>query len=306
MPWAAGSYTKGNNATGGWTGDASLNIGIEAGRHDTQDNDFATGINQCLNKDGSNAATGNLNIGGFKLTNVGAATVRTDSITLGQIQDRTGVWCGTSGGSANVQTITPNPAITTYTAGQRFSFLAGFTNTGTVTLNVNGLGAKNVFSGATGGALYAGQIIANVVCTVVYDGTQFQLVNPQASWVTFTPSWTQTNAITFTTNYCKYNVTGKTVNYQASLVATNSGTLNGAISVQTPINIASFSIFRTLGAANFYDTSAATMYQLSAFAVSAGSVNFIGDTTGGNNFGTLPAVTIAAGDYINFAIAYEF
>lgn len=86
MPWSGGTYTKGNNATGGWTGDQSLGIGIEAGRHDTQDNDFATGINQCLNKDGSNSATGNLNLGGFKVSNVANATVATDVVTLGQAQ----------------------------------------------------------------------------------------------------------------------------------------------------------------------------------------------------------------------------
>jgi hypothetical protein len=83
MPWAAGSYSKGNNGTGGWTGDASLGIGIEAGRHDTQDNDFATGINQCLNKDGSNAATGNLNLGGFIPTNLAAGTAAAPAICAG-------------------------------------------------------------------------------------------------------------------------------------------------------------------------------------------------------------------------------
>jgi hypothetical protein len=83
MPWGGGSYTKGNSATGGWTGDASLGIGIEAGRHDTQDNDFATGINQCLNKDGSNAATGNLNLGGFIPTNLAAGTAAAPAICAG-------------------------------------------------------------------------------------------------------------------------------------------------------------------------------------------------------------------------------
>lgn len=86
MGWSGGNYTKGNAATGGWVGDASLGIGIEAGRHDTQDNDFATGINQCLNKDGSNSATGNLNLGGFKLTNAAVGTVSSDVTTLGQAQ----------------------------------------------------------------------------------------------------------------------------------------------------------------------------------------------------------------------------
>jgi len=98
MPWSGGSYTKGNNATGGWTGDASLGIGIEAGRHDTQDNDFATGINQCLNKDGSNAATGPLNAGGFKVTNVANATVATDVVTLGQAE----AGISTSGTALNI------------------------------------------------------------------------------------------------------------------------------------------------------------------------------------------------------------
>lgn len=83
MPWAAGSYTKGNSGTGGWTGDASLGIGIEAGRHDTQDNDFATGINQCINKDGSNAFTGNPNLGGFIPTNLGAGTAAAPALCVG-------------------------------------------------------------------------------------------------------------------------------------------------------------------------------------------------------------------------------
>jgi len=62
MAWSGGTYTKGNSATGGWAGDFALGVTIEAGRHDTQDNDFATGINQCVNKDGSNAMTGALNM----------------------------------------------------------------------------------------------------------------------------------------------------------------------------------------------------------------------------------------------------
>lgn len=83
MPWAGGSYTKGNSGTGGWVGDASLGIGIEAGRHDTQDNDFATGINQCINKDGSNAFTGDANLGGFKPTNIAAGTAAAPALCVG-------------------------------------------------------------------------------------------------------------------------------------------------------------------------------------------------------------------------------
>lgn len=91
MAWAAGTYTKGNNATGGWAGDAALSIGIEAGRHDTQDNDFATGINQCLNKDGSNSCTNNLNLGGNLPVNIGAGTAAAPAICAGNDID-TGIF----------------------------------------------------------------------------------------------------------------------------------------------------------------------------------------------------------------------
>src|SRR5579885_2646131 len=51
----------------------------------------------------------------------------------------------TSGGSANAQTLTYGVAPAAYIQGQRYTFVAGFTNTGACTLNVNGLGAKNIF-----------------------------------------------------------------------------------------------------------------------------------------------------------------
>jgi len=177
MAWSGGTYTKGNSATGGWVGDASLGIGIEAGRHDTQDNDFATGINQCLNKDGSNPATGNLNIGNYRITNVAAGTSRSDAGQLGQIQDGSVLYGGTSGGAANAQTLTLSPPITAYVAGQRFSFLAGFTNTAAATLNINGSGAKNIFNAATGAAIGAREIVSGRAYEVLYDGTQFLLLN---------------------------------------------------------------------------------------------------------------------------------
>lgn len=117
MPWAAGTYTKGNAGTGGWTGDASLGIGIEAGRHDTQDNDFATGINQCLNKDGTNAATGNLNAGGFKITAMAAGTADTDAMRYGQVRDGAPVYLDTANNRLGVGTATPLTRISVVGAG---------------------------------------------------------------------------------------------------------------------------------------------------------------------------------------------
>lgn len=88
-----------------------------------------------------------------------------------------GIWAGTSGGSANVQTLTPTPAISSYTTGLRISFQAGFTNTASLTINVSGKGAKNVYKDGPAGptALAGGEIVANEIYTITYDGTQFQL-----------------------------------------------------------------------------------------------------------------------------------
>jgi hypothetical protein len=178
MPWAAGSYTKGNSGTGGWTGDASLGIGIEAGRHDTQDNDFATGINQCLNKDGSNAATGNLNLGGFKYTNAAAATARTDLPQVAQVQDGDFIWLGTTGGSAGTQTASASPPITAYKAGQKFRFISGFATSTAVTLNINSVGAANIVDNKTLEALNTVMAFnSGDLIEVVYDGTRFRWLN---------------------------------------------------------------------------------------------------------------------------------
>lgn len=84
------------------------------------------------------------------------------------------------GGSANAHTITYSPAMTGYVAGQVFVFKAGATNTGSATLNVDGLGAKT-FKKMSGGALVnleAGDIVSGTIYKCMYDGTDMQLLNP--------------------------------------------------------------------------------------------------------------------------------
>lgn len=65
-----------------------------------------------------------------------------------------------------------------YTTGLRFFFNPANTNTGATTININTLGAKNITKfGAT--ALVAGDLVAGAEAEIYYDGTQFQLINPQ-------------------------------------------------------------------------------------------------------------------------------
>ena len=81
----------------------------------------------------------------------------------------------TSAGT-NTVTLTYSVAPAAYYAGMVFSFIAGGTNTGAVTLNVNSLGAKNVY--LANAALTGGEILSGKVYQVAYDGTQFQMISP--------------------------------------------------------------------------------------------------------------------------------
>lgn len=91
----------------------------------------------------------------------------------------------TSTGSANAYVLTLGAAPAALAAGQQYSFKANFTNTGASTLNVNSLGAKNIYKLAST-ALVAGDIISGAVVIVRYDGTEFQLVSPPGKTATST------------------------------------------------------------------------------------------------------------------------
>ena len=194
MPWAAGSFSRLNGDTG-WVDDASLGIGIEAGEHDLVDTDFKNGINQCLNKDGSNAATGNLNLGGFRYTNAGLATARTELARVDQIQDGDFIWLGTTGGTATAMTANASPAITAYKNGQKFRMKPNTASTGQVwtshTLNVNGVGAAAIIEqdgqSPTVGSWLTG---SGRTLELVYNDGFFVIVGAPRYWSAITPTIT--------------------------------------------------------------------------------------------------------------------
>lgn len=58
MSWnGSGTFTR-TLGSAAWVGDAAAGTKIVANRHDTNDTDLATGINNCVAKDGQNAFTG--------------------------------------------------------------------------------------------------------------------------------------------------------------------------------------------------------------------------------------------------------
>jgi hypothetical protein len=153
---------------------------ITAANRNAVDADVATALTGSLAVNGESVVTANIPFSGNKLTGIGAATARTDAASIATIQDGTGVYSGTVGGTADVITITPSPAITAYGAGQLFSFIASGANTTNVTINVNGLGAKAVTKNGTT-ALVAGDIPSGFLVTIRYDGTRFQLIGAKGA-----------------------------------------------------------------------------------------------------------------------------
>lgn len=87
------------------------------------------------------------------------------------------IYAGVSGGTANALTLTPNPTLASYMTGQKIRFYVFQDNTSAVTLNVSGLGAKNVkkYNGSSLVGLVAKDLPANTIADVDYDGTQWIL-----------------------------------------------------------------------------------------------------------------------------------
>jgi len=101
-----------------------------------------------------------------------------DAVRFSQLQNFSTNTLITVAGTDTI-TGTVTPTLTAYTTGQIFSFVAAATNTTAVTLNIDGVGAKAVTRAGTT-ALAAGDILTGQVALVEYDGTQFQLLDPNA------------------------------------------------------------------------------------------------------------------------------
>jgi hypothetical protein len=88
-------------------------------------------------------------------------------------------WCGVSTGTANAQTITPDPAVPALAAGVglRFKVGAALTNTGAATLTVGALGTFPLRRRGPAGlaALAGGELVAGEVVAVTFDGATLQI-----------------------------------------------------------------------------------------------------------------------------------
>lgn len=177
-----------------WVADAAAAIPITAARVDGEDDGYATGLSNCICKDGQTTIAANLPMSGFIHTGVGNASARTQYAVVGQIQDSIYNWVS-GGGSADVITATYAPAVTTLVDGMELNFRATAANaTTTPTFSPNGLTAHTITKNG-GSALGAGDISAALAeCGVRYNlaNTRWELMNPA---VTSQTPFLDTNAL---------------------------------------------------------------------------------------------------------------
>ena len=150
---------------------------ISSTTNNTTQSDIATALTNSVCRNGEAPFTSDQPMGDNKITGLKNPTAQTDATNLLAIQHGTGVYGATVAGSGNAITVTLSPAITAYSAGQKFTFIAGAANTGGVTINFNGLGAKAITKVGTT-ALVANDILSGSLVEVEYDGTRFQLISP--------------------------------------------------------------------------------------------------------------------------------
>lgn len=151
-----------SGANGG-TGVANTSKTITLGGNLTTSGAFATTLTA------TNTTTITMPTTGTLATLAGSEVLTTKTIQGGNF--------GASVTGNDTYAFNASPALTAYVSGQFFTFTAGTANTNACTLNVNGLGAKDIQKRAST-ALATGDITTGMTCFVVYNGTAFIILNP--------------------------------------------------------------------------------------------------------------------------------
>ena len=103
---------------------------------------------------------------------VTADTLKTNAVTLGAFN-----YCvDTASTDTYVASVTP--AITALAAGLEVTLKVNTANTGASTFNLNGLGAKAIVKRVST-ATVTGDILASMLCKLIYDGTAWVIMNPR-------------------------------------------------------------------------------------------------------------------------------
>jgi hypothetical protein len=139
----------------------------------------------------------------------------------------------TTAGTQPTYTVTNTIAWTAYTAGDVLTVSIHSSNTGSSTINVDGLGAKTVKY--MGNNLVGGELTAKHV--LVYDGTDFVLLNHGGGWATWTPTLS-TNGVTLGStaiNTARYQRHGNRIDFIVDFTGTCSGSASNELRFTPPV-----------------------------------------------------------------------
>lgn len=260
-------------------GTHALVAGLEANLANGQPNDgtevyaafadISTALSTAICKDGQTTITANLPMAGFRHTGVGNPTARTQYGSVAGIQDGTYSYL-TSVAGTNTITATAALSLAAYAAGQCFWFIPANTNTGATTINVNSIGAKNIYN--AGAACVGGEIVAAVPAAIIYDGTQFHLLATAPTSKNVLQCVTDTDAGSSTTSTLLANVTGANVG-----ITPRSGASSLLIEVQFQGAVAVLSGANSVATFQLHDVTqafgAGEEYTLTAAAESGGAAS---------------------------------
>lgn len=174
-------------------------------------------------------------------------------------------------GANDTYVITLSPVPTSYTAGMVVHFKANTANTGACTLNVNSLGAKTIKRDVSVD-LDTGDILANQLVTVIYDGTNFQMISPipvktYNANITISSSTTTTITCGFRPKLIRISAFNGNNNYGVT-------SSNGSYSVAQSTNRCTFIVYNSSG--NIFGTGTSTSLCVNIFYGTAGAFTVTG------------------------------
>lgn len=151
-------------------------------------------------------------------------------------------YAGVTSGSGNAYVATLSPALLAYDNGTIVTFTANHSNTGNATINVNGLGAKSLYT-AQATNIGSGQILSGHSYSFVYSTAQgafllIESISDSGAWTSYTPTITPAGSMTYTSSsivYAKYKrLAGNLTFVQISFTGTVGGTPDAYFNVTLP------------------------------------------------------------------------
>jgi hypothetical protein len=241
-----------------WVNDKANGFKIMASRMDNEFDGIATGLSQCITKDGQTTISANIPMANYKFTGLGNGTTRTDSIALGQVQDGQFTYLGTTGGTADAYTLTPSPSITAYATTQQFTAKISATNTTTTPyLQISGIANPTTTAVIKKLSATKTEIAVETSDLLINGIYHFQRNSANDAWIVLNPEKAYFNA----TNLTKATTTNQGIVY-----------LNNPITIANNATTPNSKIDFGGGVMNFHDGSGqATALPLTKILQSSGS-----------------------------------